>query len=171
MTTNIHLILEREHLENLIPLFEKQGVTDEILDEALEGGLISGITFGRGDFTESLGLPRSEVDCDEVSEVVLSVCKKTVGRGLEFGVGGSITGKSVPVLQQLSELGALAFESRKVSVNFADVGSSAEKIGNSIEAALRFELVWLETKRDRYSFIADEDSGRIDQLESRLRRS
>jgi hypothetical protein len=32
MTTNIHLILEREHLENLIPLFEKQGVTDEILD-------------------------------------------------------------------------------------------------------------------------------------------
>ena len=32
MTTNIHLILEREHLENLVPLFEKQGVTDEILD-------------------------------------------------------------------------------------------------------------------------------------------
>jgi formylglycine-generating enzyme required for sulfatase activity len=32
MTTNIHLILEREHLDNLIPLFEKQGVTDEILD-------------------------------------------------------------------------------------------------------------------------------------------
>jgi hypothetical protein len=142
---------------------------DEILDEAVRGDLITGITFGRGDFTESLGLPRSEVDCDEVTEVVLSVCKKTVERGLEFGVGGSITGKSVSVLQQLAELRALAFESRKVSINFSDVGSDSEMIGNSIEAALRFELVWLETKRDRYSFIANEDKIRISQLESRLK--
>ena len=32
ITTNIHLILEREHLDSLIPLFEKQGVTNEIIN-------------------------------------------------------------------------------------------------------------------------------------------
>jgi hypothetical protein len=32
MTTNIHMILEREHLDNLMPLFDKQGVTDDIME-------------------------------------------------------------------------------------------------------------------------------------------
>ena len=32
MTKNIELILERENLKNLIPIFEKQGITDEIID-------------------------------------------------------------------------------------------------------------------------------------------
>ena len=32
MTKNIKLILERENLANLVPLFETQGVTDEIID-------------------------------------------------------------------------------------------------------------------------------------------
>ena len=32
MTKNIELILEREDLANLIPLFENQGITDEIID-------------------------------------------------------------------------------------------------------------------------------------------
>ncbi len=32
MTKNIELILERENLANLVPLFETQGITDEIID-------------------------------------------------------------------------------------------------------------------------------------------
>jgi hypothetical protein len=148
----------------------KSGVEniDAILDEASSGDLIDGITFGRGDFTESLGLERSQVDQQQVSEAVLEVCKKSKERGLDFCVGGSVTAKSVGILQNLAVEGALAFETRKISINFFDVGDNADLIKASIEAALRFELVWLETKRDRYYLVADEDRKRIGDLESRL---
>jgi hypothetical protein len=142
---------------------------DSILDEAASEGIIDGLTFGRGDYTESIGLGRSEVDVAEVSDVVIEVCKKAIERGLHFCVGGSVTSKSISVLKELSKEGALAFETRKISVNFSDVGYNESQIQNSIEAALKFELVWLETKRDRYFKVADEDKERIVQLESRLR--
>lgn len=79
-----------------------------------------------------------------------------------------MSSKSVGVLQGLAKEGALAFETRKISVNFSDVGDDEDLLKNSIESALKFELVWLETKRDRYLLIADEDKQRINQLESRL---
>lgn len=143
---------------------------DEILDEATRDSAISGVTFGRGDYTESIGRSRSEVDSNEVSDAVLSACEKTIARGLEFAVGGSISATSVPVLQALAQVGAIAFETRKVSVYFSQVGSDETLIANSVDAALKFELTWLETKRDRYSQIANEDEGRIQQLRLRLRK-
>jgi hypothetical protein len=143
-------------------------VIDSILDEAADEGIIDGLTFGRGDYTESLGLSRSEVDVQQVTDTVMEVCRKTTERGLNFCVGGSVSSKSVGVLQGLAKEGALAFETRKISVNFSDVGDDEKLLKNSIESALKFELVWLETKRDRYLLIADEDKQRIDQLESRL---
>jgi hypothetical protein len=142
---------------------------DSILDEAANGDLIDGITFGRGDFTESLGLERSQVDQQQVSDAVLEVCKKTKERDLDFCVGGSVTAKSIGILQNLADVGALAFETRKISINFVDVGRDENLIRQSIEAALKFELVWLETKRDRYSLVADEDKQRIMDLELRLK--
>jgi hypothetical protein len=80
-----------------------------------------------------------------------------------------VTAKSIGILQQLAEEGALAFETRKISINFEDVGHDENLIRQSIETALRFELVWLETKRDRYSLVADEDKQRIMDLELRLK--
>jgi hypothetical protein len=72
---------------------------DKILDYALKDELIMGITFGRENFKESLGLARSEQACNLVYQFKLAICKKNVERGLEFGVGGSFTRQSVPVLQ------------------------------------------------------------------------
>jgi 2-keto-3-deoxy-L-rhamnonate aldolase RhmA len=141
---------------------------DSILDEAADEGIIDGLTFGRGDYTESLGLSRSEVDVQQVTDTVMEVCRKTTERGLNFCVGGSVSSKSVGVLQGLAKEGALAFETRKISVNFSDVGDDEKLLKKSIESALKFELVWLETKRDRYLLIADEDKKRIGELESRL---
>lgn len=142
---------------------------DSILDEAASEGIIEGVTFGRGDFTESLGLSRSEVDQQQVSDAVMEVCLKARDRNLSFCVGGSVTTKSIGILQSLAREKALAFETRKISVNFSDVGDDAILIKSSIESALRFELVWLETKRDRYFLVADEDKRRIGELESRLK--
>jgi 2-keto-3-deoxy-L-rhamnonate aldolase RhmA len=158
----------KPHLYFNIETVSAVSFIDSILDEAASDGIIDGLTFGRGDYTESLGLSRSEVDVQQVTDTVMEVCRKTTERGLKFCVGGSVSSKSVGVLQGLAKEGALAFETRKISVNFADVGDDEKLLKKSIESALKFELVWLETKRDRYLLIADEDKQRISELESRL---
>jgi hypothetical protein len=141
---------------------------DEILDLASSSDQVHGVTFGRGDFAESLGLARSEVDSSAVSDVVLQACQKVVARNLKFCVGGSITAKSIGVLRDLSRLNAHAFESRKISWFFDDIPPSDEEFTMNLEAGLRFELDWLESKRERYLRMADEDESRRSALKSRF---
>lgn len=141
---------------------------DEILELASGSGLIEGVTFGRGDFAESMGLKRSEVDSDLVSQHVLAACELTVKAGLKFCVGGSITASSTNVLRRLSGIGAHAFESRKVSWFFKDIPESDEEFVSMLEAGLAFELAWLESKRERYLRMAEEDNARRSALRSRF---
>lgn len=140
----------------------------DILDIAASSGEITGITFGRGDFSESIGLPRSEVDSATVSEIVLAACERVVEAGLKFCVGGSISTKSIDVLRALAMAGAHAFESRKVSWFFSDIPPSDNEFVAQLEAGLRFELNWLELKRERYMRMADEDEARRKALLKRF---
>lgn len=141
---------------------------DAILDLANSSDAITGVTFGRGDFAESMGLARSEVDSEAVSEVVLQACQKVVARNLKFCVGGSISAKSTAVLRELSNVKAHAFESRKISWFFEDIPSSDKEFAINLEAGLRFELEWLESKRERYMRMANEDESRRASLKSRF---
>jgi hypothetical protein len=144
------------------------GKIHEILELASGSGAIEGVTFGRGDFAESMGLRRSEVDSDVVGQHVLEACDLTVKAGLKFCVGGSISAHSVPVLRQLSKIGAHAFESRKVSWFFKDIPENDQDFGAMLEAGLAFELAWLESKRERYLRMAEEDNPRRAALRSRF---
>lgn len=139
-----------------------------ILDLAASSGEITGVTFGRGDFSESIGLPRSEVDSTKVSEYVLMACEKVVEAGLNFCVGGSISTKSIDVLRALSAAGAHAFESRKVSWFFKDIPNTDADFAAQLEAGLRLELNWLDLKKDRYMRMANEDEARRTALLKRF---
>lgn len=139
-----------------------------ILEEASKGDAIFGVTFGRGDFAESLNLHRSEVDSSQVHEIVLAAAQKTKSAGLKFCVGGSITAKSVPLIRELESVGAHSFESRKVSWSFRDLPKSDEDLVKNIVGGLQFEYQWLRAKSQRYIDLANEDAGRLEQLAMRF---
>jgi len=140
----------------------------EILDLAKESGFIEGVTFGRGDFAESIGLERNEVDSNQVSDILLRACSMVSREGMKFGVGGSITVNSIPVLRELQSIGAHSFETRKVSWLFANIPKSDDELSQCIETGLRFELTWLQEKRERYMKIANEDEARRLNLQERF---
>lgn len=141
---------------------------DQLIDEAVDGGEIQGVTFGRGDFAQSWGLNRSQVDSQQVHKVVMQAAKKTIENGIEFSVGGSVSAASIPLLRDLAAIGARSFESRKVSWHFKDLPKDDEQLALFIESGLMFELEWLRAKSERYMAIAKEDAGRLDQLEQRF---
>jgi hypothetical protein len=140
----------------------------EILDLAQSSNMVKGVTFGRGDFAESMGLKRDQVDSQEITDILLSACSMVAQAGMNFGVGGTVTSTSVPVLRQLHALGAHSFETRKVSWLFSNLPKDDSSLNEAIEAGLRFELIWLEEKRARYMKIADEDEQRRLALKERF---
>ena len=140
----------------------------EILDEASKDKKIFGVTFGRGDFAQSLDLPRGDVDSNKVHEIVIDAARKSVEAGLKFCVGGSITGKSVPLIRELKSIGAHSFESRKVSWSFSDLPENDEEVVKNINGGLEFEFLWLKAKSQRYLDLANEDANRLSQLAERF---
>jgi hypothetical protein len=143
-------------------------VFSDILELGLEDGSLHGVTFGRGDFAESMGFSRSEVDRSEVTEILLEACELVSAAGIEFHVGGSITGNSMGILRELQARNAHGFETRKISWRFSNLPNSKSELEHSINQGLRFELDWLEAKRSRYSRIASEDDSRVLELKKRF---
>lgn len=140
-------------------------VIDSILDFAASSALISGVVFGRGDFAESLGLPRNLVDDPRVTTYVLEVARKTKIRNLKFVVGGSVTESSGNVLEECSSIHLNEFETRKVVF---DSASGLRDLSSGLNLALRFELEWLRFHSDASPRFASLNSARIKQLELRF---
>ena len=138
---------------------------DEILN--LEKiGLLSSITIGRVDFTGSMGLDRSSVNGKEMFEICRDIFKKAKAKGLKTALGGAISAESIPLLKQLNEENLInKFETRKVVFRNAAVNNNIEE---GIMKAVKFELLWLKSKKRYYSQANVEDDGRIGMLEKRL---
>lgn len=127
--------------------------------------LLHGITVGRGDFVESMGKPRPSVDMDEMLQLTRTIMEKAKNVGLEPNMGGSITVKSIPFLKNLISSDLLAhYETRKI-VFGREAINRAEK---GIPLSLKFELLWLKSKRRYYGRAKDEDEIRILDLEKRF---
>jgi len=130
-------------------------------------GLLTGMTVGRVDLTGSMGLSRDEIN---TSDQVNLVCKGMLARakalGLKTGLGGGISAEAIPVIAELAKAGILdKFETRKVVFP-----SESWKHGEiAILCAIKFELLWLKSKRRYYSGIRAEDEHRIAMLEKRLK--
>lgn len=128
--------------------------------------LLTGVTVGRVDLTASMELGRDDIN---TSQEVYDICKvmmaKVKGKGLKTGLGGGISAGSLPIIQKLDEAELLdKFETRKVvfPVRSWRYGETA------ILEAIKFELLWLKSKRRYYSRIKAEDESRIAMLEKRL---
>jgi len=157
----------REDIEfaiNLETITAYQNI-DEILN--LEKiGLLSSITVGRVDLTSSMGLDRSSVNSKEIFQICIDIFKKTKAKGLKTALGGGISTESIPFLRQLYEQNLLnKFETRKVVFRNAALSRNIEE---GIMKAVKFELLWLKSKKRYYSRANVEDDGRIKMLEKRL---
>ncbi|MBV5328685.1 MAG: citrate lyase beta subunit [Chlorobium sp.] len=128
---------------------------------------ISGVTVGRVDLTGSMGLGRDAINTsEEVYNICREVFAKAKAKNLKTGLGGGISKEAMPVVNRLAELQLLdKFETRKVvfPVDAAKYGEDA------ILTAVKFELLWLKSKRRFYSRIKSEDETRIAMIESRLK--
>lgn len=126
---------------------------------------LSGLVFGRVDFSGSMGLGRSEIEKDGVMEKVIEVSKLCASKGLELVMGGAISIDALPSLKRVHATGLTRFETRKVV--FAGDAAVSSNIEDGLLNAVHFELLWLMNKRDYYSNITQEDHNRIEMLESR----
>ena len=127
--------------------------------------LLSSITVGRVDFTGSLGADRSFSNSDEMLQYCIEIFQKAKDKGLKTALGGAISLDSKSFIEKLiSEKLIDKFETRKLVYN----ESSINNISEGLPLGVKFELLWLKSKRRYYHRVRDEDEKRIEMLEKRI---
>lgn len=127
--------------------------------------LLSSITVGRVDFTASLGKDRSFVNSDVMFNYCKSIFEQAREIGLKTALGGAISSDAIPFINDLVILNLIdKFETRKVVYS----ASSLDKIDVGLNEGIKFELLWLKSKRRYYHRITNEDEKRIEMLENRV---
>lgn len=126
---------------------------------------LSGVVFGRVDFVNSLGLDRSAIESDTITQKILEVATLCKKYSLQFVVGGGISTDSIETLHAIQQVHLSRFETRKIV--FTPEILKSKQVFSALSSAVEFELLWLKNKQNYYSKISQEDSQRIDLLERR----
>lgn len=138
----------------------------ENFDEILEvgKGFLNTISIGRSDFSASIGLEKSQVNCDEVLESAKYFATKAKEYNLTVGFGGNISINSIDFIKNMTEY-AKRFETRKVVFNHT---TDEKMLKAGILKALEFEMLYIQNKCDFYDRMANEDKSRLEVLKERL---
>ncbi len=164
-------VFNQEERKNIRYLFNIETVDaydklDALIEQAtLNDDGIDGVVFGRVDFSLSKGLSRDDVNSDTVTNYILKVAEACRVKNLDMVVGGGISMDSLPMLKKIAEVHLTRFETRKVI--FAGDALGVKDVSRGLLQAVRFELLWLQNKRDYYGSIEREDDTRIYMLEER----
>ena len=140
---------------------------NEMVPSAVEGNI--GVVFGRVDYTLSCGMARGAVDDRRITDDILKVASICKEKDIPLVVGGSVSEKSVDILEELRSVHLTRFETRKV-VFGADVARDAAATSAGIDLAGAFELDWLINKAEYYQRACHEDAPRIEMLSKRFNR-
>ena len=125
---------------------------------------LKGIVVGRVDMVGSMQLGRDQINSKKVLEMTQDIAKRARDHQLDVVVGGGVSVDSIPFFKAFPTGHLTRFETRKV------IFSCPAAISNPEEAfikAVKFELMWLNNKRDYYGSIAREDEERITMMEKR----
>jgi hypothetical protein len=165
-----NLVYSYEDKEDTDFLFNMETITgfdnrDELVEVASSIDGVQGIVFGRVDFSGSLGLGRDGIESRKVTDSVVQTAKLCKESNLDLVMGGAISIDALPIVREVAETKLTRFETRKVV--FSGESVKKDSIESGLLNAVHFELLWLTNKRDYYGHITNEDSKRIDMLESR----
>jgi hypothetical protein len=135
---------------------------------ATQANGIDGLVFGRVDFVMSMGgNGREDINKDYVTEMVCTTADACKSADLELVMGGGISHDAISAIQAVTARHLTRFETRKIVFDANRIANDP-KLYDGLTAAVRFELLWLENKRDYYGSIHMEDAKRIDMLQKRL---
>ena len=141
-----------------IETFNGAALLDEILqDENCQR--MSGIIFGRTDMCGSLGLTSQDVDNDEIYQYALSISNQVAKCGKPLYIGGRVSSHSISFFRNLPYLSG--FETKKILFNSKIL--SSDNAQDAILVALKFELLWLESKEQ-----TQRDLKRIEIIKRRI---
>jgi 4-hydroxy-2-oxoheptanedioate aldolase len=127
--------------------------------------LLKSITIGRVDFTRSMGEDRSFANSQQMLDYCTDICRKARAKGLKTALGGAISSESKGFIQCLVDQDLIdKFETRKVVYR----KDAIKTYDDGLLEGIRFELLWLKSKRRYYHRVRDEDEKRIEMLEKRL---
>lgn len=128
--------------------------------------LIDTITLGRVDMSGSLSLGREGINSDTLYKIAEDMFLKAKKKGYRTTMGGGIEIEAIPFIKKLISKKLLdRFETRKIVFS---APKKFDKVKNGIIKANKFELLWLENKRNYYSRIFHEDEIRIEMLKKRV---
>jgi hypothetical protein len=121
---------------------------------------ISGIVLGRSDMTKSLGLSKDYVNSSALMNIAFNISSKMKVLNKNFIVGGNVSSKSLKFFKNLPYI--TGFETRKIIFDSSVINS--DKCEEGILKALKFEILWLQHKRERCNAMSEEDAVRIQHL-------
>ena len=138
---------------------------DEILSlEKLK--LLTSLTVGRVDFGGSLGVDRSFANSDEMLKYCTEIFQKAKSKNLKTALGGAISTETIEFIRKLNSDNLIdKFETRKLVFH----KDACKNIHEGLPIGVKFELLWLKSKRRYYHRVRDEDEKRIQMLEKRVK--
>lgn len=129
--------------------------------------LVNIVTVGRVDLSGSMGIPRDQINCDEVYGIVEDIFTQAKKKKFRTTLGGGIGPEAGTFIKKLVKKGLLdRFETRKIVFT---IPAGIKKIHDAIVKANMFELLWLENKKNYYERIYHEDDDRIKMLQRRIK--
>jgi 4-hydroxy-2-oxoheptanedioate aldolase len=155
--TDIHLSINIETQQAVAGL-------DEILE--LGKGHIDNITVGRTDLSFSYFDPKIQPDSDFIFEMLEVLGDKIAQSGISMTVGGSLSKKSIKKFQcdQGKWLGLIQkLETRKVILPTKVMLENE----NSIAKALRFEELYILSKKEMSDLFMESETARLTRLKMR----
>lgn len=128
--------------------------------------IIDKITLGRVDMTGSLGISRNDINCDRIYQIAQDMFTQAKKKGFKTAMGGGIAVEAIPFIEKLAAKKLLDyFETRKIVFR---VPGNFRKTAEAIVKANKFELLWLQNKKNYYAKIYTEDDKRIRMLKTRI---
>jgi 2-keto-3-deoxy-L-rhamnonate aldolase RhmA len=128
--------------------------------------LLKSMTVGRVDFTASMGADRSFANSPKMLEYCTTMLQKIKASGLKTALGGAISTESEQFIKTLVDKDLLdKYETRKLVFR----KTAVKNLMDGLSEGIKFELLWLKSKRRYYHRIKIEDEKRIAMLEERVK--
>lgn len=138
---------------------------ESILDHS-DAKHLTGVVLGRSDFVNSYGLTKKETDSQQVFNMVEKVFKLAKQKNLTTLMGGNVNSNSYEFVKKLYESNLLDYiETRNVKVKVSK--EFLQNYDSNLTKMLKFEIEWLKTKSNQLSFLANNDTKRVSNLELR----